>query len=352
MRRRRIRCMAAHAPAGAASYERTFDLDLVNNTTTAPPGGDGRDPSGTHFINLASLLTSRDNLRQAAADLLALTRALPTLDLNGDAVADIDPNKIYFIGISLGGIVGTTYAGSCTATCGLRAVVASVPGGNIATTLLRDSASFGPVIRAGLAAQGLPVTALDQFYRDAQAAVDAGDPANYIAAATAARPYLLQQVIGGGTVLPDQVVPNSSTARANRCGQSHALRHARPEPRLARLHQHDSGQPRLAAEPGWRSGRDRGNADAGGDFCRNRRGRYPHHQRRSRSAVKAPASKHRRAASAALLFAGAILLALTPSHDRDQGTPGIFPPPAAETKQAEFLAVLRPRQRVPGPQDR
>lgn len=142
-----------------------------------------------------------------------LTRAIPTLDLNGDAVADIDPNKIYFIGISLGGIVGTTYAGSCTATCGLRAVVASVPGGNIATTLLRDSASFGPVIRAGLAAQGLPVTALDQFYRDAQAAVDAGDPANYIAAATAARPYLLQQVIGGGTVLPDQVVPNSSTAR-------------------------------------------------------------------------------------------------------------------------------------------
>lgn len=200
-------------PTGATSYERTFDLDLVNNTSTAPPGGDGRDPSGTHYINLASLLTSRDNLRQAAADLLVLTRALPTLDLNGDAAADIDPNKIYFIGISLGGIAGTTLSGSCSATCGLRAVVASVPGGNIATTLLRDSASFGPRIRGALTAQGLPATAFDQFYRDAQTAVDAGDPVNYIAAAVAARPYLLQQVIGGGTVLPDQVIPNSSTAR-------------------------------------------------------------------------------------------------------------------------------------------
>ncbi|MGV2480389.1 UNVERIFIED_CONTAM: hypothetical protein IGO34_26690, partial [Salmonella enterica subsp. enterica serovar Weltevreden] len=49
--------------------ERTFDLDLVNNTTSAP-GPDGSiDGSGTHFINLASLATSRDNLRQGVSDL-------------------------------------------------------------------------------------------------------------------------------------------------------------------------------------------------------------------------------------------------------------------------------------------
>ncbi len=191
------------APAGAASYERTFDLDLVNNTTTAPPGGDGRDPSGTHFINLASLLTSRDNLRQAATDLLTLTRAVPTLDLNGDAVADIDANKIYFVGLSLGGIVGTTYAGLPS---GLRAAVASVPGGGIAQ-LLNDSQTFGPTIRAGLAAQGLPSTALPQFFRDAQTAVDAGDPLNYVTSAVALRPYLVQQVTG------DTVVPNTASQR-------------------------------------------------------------------------------------------------------------------------------------------
>ncbi len=191
------------APAGATSYERTFDLDLVNNTTTAPPGGDGRDPSGTHFINLSSLLTSRDNLRQAAADLLTLTRALPTLDLNGDTVADVDANKIYYVGISLGGIVGTTFAGLPS---GLRAAVASVPGGGIAR-LVFDSPTFGPTIRAGLSAQGLPSTAFEQFLRDVQAAIDAGDPLNYISSTVALRPYLLQQVTG------DTVVPNTATQR-------------------------------------------------------------------------------------------------------------------------------------------
>lgn len=191
------------APTGATSYERTFDLDLVNNTTTAPPGGDGRDPSGTHFINLASLLTSRDNLRQAAADLLTLTRALPTLDLNGDTVADIDANKIYFVGLSLGGIVGTTYAGLPS---GLRASVQSVPGGGIAY-LLRDSVQYGPIITGGLSSQGLPSTAFEQYFRDTQTVVDSGDPLNYVASAVALRPYFLQQVTG------DTVVPNNSTAR-------------------------------------------------------------------------------------------------------------------------------------------
>ena len=192
------------APAGATSYERTFDLDLVNNATSAPPGGDGRDPSGTHFINLSSLLTSRDNLREAAADLLTLTRALPTLDLDANpATTDVDANKIYYVGISLGGIVGTTFAGLPS---GLRAAVASVPGGGIAR-LVFDSPTFGPSIRAGLGAQGLPSTAFDQFIRDVQAAIDAGDPLNYISSTVALRPYLLQQVTG------DTVVPNTATQR-------------------------------------------------------------------------------------------------------------------------------------------
>lgn len=39
------------------------------------------DSSGSHFINLRSLLTARDNLRQGVADLLVLARALPGLSL-------------------------------------------------------------------------------------------------------------------------------------------------------------------------------------------------------------------------------------------------------------------------------
>jgi len=199
------------APAGATSYERTFDLDLVNNTTGAT-GPDGVvDPSGTHFINLVSLLTSRDNLRQAAADLLVLTRAVPTLDLTGDGAADINGARIHFVGHSLGGIVGTVYAGLPSA---MRTASVAMPGGGIAQ-LLRESGSFGPRITAGLQAQGLTpgTTLFDQFFRDAQTAVDSGDPLNYVTAAVALRPYHLIQVVGGGAVLPDQVVPNSATQR-------------------------------------------------------------------------------------------------------------------------------------------
>ncbi len=200
-------------PANATSYELTFDLDVVNNTTGASAPDGIVDSSGTSFINLPSLLTSRDNLRQGAVDLLVLTKAVTTLDLNGDSVADIDPNRIHFVGHSLGGIVGTMYAGLPS---GLKTMTGAMPGGGIAQ-LLKDSASFGPRITAGLVALGLTpgTTLFENFFIDAQTAVDSGDPVNYISSAIALRPYHLIQVVGGGTAtaLPDQVVPNSATQR-------------------------------------------------------------------------------------------------------------------------------------------
>lgn len=204
---------AAAVPLYQQANERHFNLDLVNNATGAT-GADGAiDPSGTHFINLSSLITSRDNLRQAAADLITFSRSLPNLELTGDTTPDIDPTRIHFLGHSLGGIVGTTFLG-VTSGAQVRTATLAMPGGEIAQ-LLRDSPRFAPVINAGLAAQGLvPGTTLyNQFFRDAQTAVDSGDPINYAVAAAAARPIHLIQVVGGGAVLPDQVVPNSATQR-------------------------------------------------------------------------------------------------------------------------------------------
>ncbi len=45
----------------------------------------------------------------------------------------------------------------------------------------------------------------------AQTALDSGDPINYGAAAASLHPIHLIEVVGGAGVLPDQVVPNSST---------------------------------------------------------------------------------------------------------------------------------------------
>ena len=185
--------------------ERTFDLDLQNNATGAA-GPDGNiDASGTHFINLANGLVSRDNLRQAAVDLVALTRSIPTIDIDGDGEADFDGSRVHFIGQSLGGIAGTTFLSVedsiATATLGVA--------GGVVSDLLLDSFSFGPRIEAGLMGNGLvPNTSLyNNFIRDLQNLVDAGDPISYAARAAGNSAIHFIQVEG------DAVIPNSASNR-------------------------------------------------------------------------------------------------------------------------------------------
>ncbi len=187
--------------------ERTFDLDLVNNTTGAA-GPDGKiDSSGSYFINLASLLTSRDNAREAAEDLRQLTATLPLVDLNGDGKPDLDTGHIRFVGHSLGAITGATFLGIednvTSATLGM--------GGGGIPKLLDGSATFGPIIAAGLAAAGLAkgTPEYESYLVAAQTVVDSGDPINYAVAAASLHPIHLIEVVGGAGALPDQVVPNS-----------------------------------------------------------------------------------------------------------------------------------------------
>jgi len=197
----------------SGSIERTFDLDLLNNTTGAA-GPDGQiDVSGASFINLTSLLTTRDNLRQGAADLITLTRSLANLSLTNGPTGDIDVSRIHYLGHSLGGIVGGVYLGVASKT-EVRTATLAMSGGGLAN-LLRDSPTFGPRIVASLAAQGLMqgTNLFEQFMRDTQTVVDAGDPVNYIAAAAAQHPIHLLQIVGSVTSPPDQVVPNSATQR-------------------------------------------------------------------------------------------------------------------------------------------
>lgn len=197
----------------AGARERTFDVDFVNNTTGAA-GPDGKpDSSGTHFINLTSLLTSRDNLRQAIADLFVLRASVPNMNIDANPAGDFDNANVSFVGQSLGSIVGT---GFMAFEPTVNVAVLSVPGGGVAQ-LLNGSPTFGPPIRAGLAAAaglqpGTP--AFDQFFGAAQQAVDSGDPVNFAGFAANKR-ILLHEVVGGGTLtgggtaLPDQVIPNA-----------------------------------------------------------------------------------------------------------------------------------------------
>jgi len=203
--------LLAGSPAGAlVTGERTFDMDFENNDGSACAEGhpicqDGHiDPSGVHFINLASLLTSRDNLRQANSDLMELTRAIPGLSYTG--AADFDGSRIEFVGQSLGSIIGTAFVAM---EPHVNVGVLNVPGGGV-VRLLDGSPAFGPSIHEGLAGAGLTqgTPQYDAFMVAAQTVVDSGDSINY-AFATAAKAILAQEVVGDATHPSDQVIPNT-----------------------------------------------------------------------------------------------------------------------------------------------
>jgi pimeloyl-ACP methyl ester carboxylesterase len=180
------------------------------------------DPTGSHFLNLASPLTARDNFREAAADLITLERSLPNLAQSVVPIP-VDMTKIHFVGHSMGGIVGTMFLAVIPPTEVSAATLANA-GGNWAL-LTQTSPSFSPAVLAALEAQGLvPGTTLfAQFFRDVQNVVDSGDPLNYIGLATAQHPIHMMQVVGTtpppagcspSTPLPgcpDQTVPNPAT---------------------------------------------------------------------------------------------------------------------------------------------
>lgn len=195
-----------------AGLERHFDLDIMNNTTRAIGVGDGVfDGSGAHFINLANLLVSRDNVRQSINDLFTLRRALEIF--GGSGGIDFDPNQLYYIGHSLGGIVGGTFLAYDT---NVKHSVLGMAGGGI-MKILDGSQTFGPVIAAGLSANGVDKGTADyeSFMIAAQTMIDTIDPINFITNTKAGRGLLLYEIIGGGGNPADLVVPNSVPDVAN-----------------------------------------------------------------------------------------------------------------------------------------
>lgn len=183
--------------------ERTFGIDLADNESGATTPDGKVDDSGKYFINLNSLLTSRDNIRQAVADLMVLKESVDSLE----TLIDVDEAEIRFIGHSLGGMVGTVYLAFEDE---VGAATLGMPGGGIAN-LLRGSPSFSPVINAGLQANGIePGTdAYTSFFAAAQWIIDSADPINHAKTAADKHSIHMLEVVGGAGALPDQVVPNS-----------------------------------------------------------------------------------------------------------------------------------------------
>lgn len=188
------------SPLYSAGLERTFDLDLIDNTTMADGADTLIDESGAHFLNLSNLLVGRDNLRQGIIDLMALKASLVN-------IAAVDEEQVFFVGHSLGAMSGIPFL---SFEAGVQDAVLAMPGGGI-PRLLDGSVSYGPEMEAALASAGVVKGTADyeSFLTAAQTVLDSADPINYAASVGNARGLLMFEVVGGNSSLPDQVIPNS-----------------------------------------------------------------------------------------------------------------------------------------------
>jgi Pla-1/cef family extracellular lipase len=228
--------------------------------------GDGNDEinassSILHYVNLASLLTIRDNFRQSMSDVLGLRLGLNfmgAVDTEGNPTdLEVDASTVHSFGVSLGAIMGInnialsntpldpavdgffnitsaslaapglmfanfgmespTFSGLAKSNLTLAAspefkgfVDATFPDGysqeQLTAVYEMFYANLSPEQQAGLN------DSFAQFTLIAQTVSEAGDPINYVNAMAATQtPTHLIEIVGNGMDnLPDQVVTNTA----------------------------------------------------------------------------------------------------------------------------------------------
>lgn len=227
--------------------------------------GDGVDDINTstvstlHYVNLASMLTMRDNTRQSTADLLGLRLGINFLggvDGDGNPIK-VDSSKVHLLGHSLGGIYGMNTVGLANTSLdpqidglfNIASTSLAMPGLMLANFGIESPAFEGlaksnltlelsPAFKAAVEAtlpEGYTQQDLSNFYFAfydaldatqkaeldagfaqftfaAQTVTDSGDPIAYVQALAATNtPTHLIEVVGNGVDnLSDQTVTNTA----------------------------------------------------------------------------------------------------------------------------------------------
>lgn len=231
--------------AGAAQGGNTFMADLkerhnnvgknaaqqnvamvFKDAAGAAEGAVNVGASGDLYINLQNFARTRDGMRQTVLDMLNLNASIGDMDVDADGTADdLDPAKVYFIGHSLGAIIGTTFV-AVNNDSAVRTYNTSLPkiqaailgnGGAGVVKLLENSPSIGAVkILPGLKAANATLVQgsanLEKFFGVMQAMVDSADPINFASGAGIKdTPVLVYEAVGGvGGAKTDLVVPNNA----------------------------------------------------------------------------------------------------------------------------------------------
>lgn len=199
------------------------------NVPPDPTSDAGRVCYGS--ILSADLAQTRDNIRQTVIDLRRLLNALKRCSTGTGCVGPdgltfkVDPNQIFYAGISLGGIIGSTFT---AVSPEVHAAVLNVPGVGLVDILentqsaaircsLVDGLIAAGILQGDLSSGANPLClAADQGWKTqpgyvqfsgiARWVLDPADGGNYVSR-LATRKILVQEVVD------DQVVPNLATDR-------------------------------------------------------------------------------------------------------------------------------------------
>lgn len=201
-------------------------VDVTNNYLGTFEGPDGI-PDGvgfpiTFFAGFGDFVAIRDNFRQTVLDHVSLVRLIqnPRLDLSPLATADVaeprlDPDRIYWSGGSLGGIIGTMVL---AVEPEIRAGALQVPGASFLQLITTQSAELAPLVATltRVLFSIDDIEAIDPFHPVATLLASVTEPGDPIAYA----PHVVGDPIVAGRApadvlvtyaLDDEVLPNVAT---------------------------------------------------------------------------------------------------------------------------------------------
>ncbi len=179
--------------------------------------------SGSAFIEIDHIYATRHHFSQAVTDLGALSRSLRKGNWKKAIGYTLKTDEMFYIGQSLGGIIGATYVAVDPT---VKRAVLNVPGANLVPMFV-DSTYFGPHIDAFLKREGIKKGTEEhqRFLNVARIFTDAVDPINV------ARFLSTDTLPGQGgkndrevlvqMATLDFIIPNSSTRALTRVGGVH-----------------------------------------------------------------------------------------------------------------------------------
>jgi hypothetical protein len=205
--------------------QRAYPMDTMSLQTGPYHGPDGLGDMPAYlptefFGNLSNLVAMRDNLRQAALDLVQLRRLVgnPALDLSyaadeyGGRAPTLDTTQVGYGGDSLSGLLGTIFAGI---ESGVNPFLLNVPGGGIFTNVATDAPTLGQfvnIVPGGVF--GAPMGVIDRFNPTLlllQIGLDRADPASFAADVTAPADGSRGHDVWVVESLWDEIMSNRST---------------------------------------------------------------------------------------------------------------------------------------------